>query len=52
MNGMEGWGFGWMMLAGSVVWLVYLGIGIYLLVLATRFVRAVERIADRMGDGG
>lgn len=51
MNGMEGWGFGWMMFVGSVVWLVYLGIGIYLLVLATRFVRAVERIADGMGDG-
>ncbi len=31
-------------LVGLVVWV---GVAIYLLVLATRFVRAVERIADK-----
>lgn len=31
-----------------LVWLVWLGIAIYLLMLATRFVNAVERIADNM----
>lgn len=30
-------------------WLIWLGVAIYLLMLATRFVNAVERIADRMG---
>jgi hypothetical protein len=30
-------------------WLLWLAVTVYLLVLATRFVSAVERIADRMG---
>jgi hypothetical protein len=30
-------------------WLVWLGLAIYLIALATRFVRAVEQIADKFG---
>ena len=32
----------------ALMMLAYLGVFIYLLVLATRFVRAVERIADKL----
>ena len=33
--------------AGVLFWLAYLGIFIYLMSLAVRFVKAVERIADK-----
>jgi hypothetical protein len=39
------WGHGLGFLAG----LIWLAVIIYLLTLATRFVRAIERIADRTG---
>ncbi len=37
------------MLPAMLVGLIWLGVMIYLLVLGTRLVVAVERIADRMG---
>ena len=36
------------LLVAVVVWLLPLAVGIYVLVLAGRLVRAVERIADRI----
>lgn len=36
-------------LPGLLFGLTWLGVMIYLLVLGTRFVNAVERIADKMG---
>lgn len=38
---------GW--LPPLLVGLIWLGVVVYLMALATRFVAAVERIADRMG---
>jgi len=39
---------GFMNVISYVGSLVYLGVAIYLLVLATRFVTAIERIADKL----
>ncbi len=33
----------------ALFWIIQLAVAVYLLILATRFVNAVERIADRTG---